>query len=230
MKRNFSIAMTLIAAVCPLHAEIETTVGADIVSRYIWRGCDLGEAAIQPTLDVSAAGFGLTLWGSTGIVNWTDTKEFDITLSYGVAGLSVGVTDYWFNVGPEPYGRYFKYGKGTTNHVLEAFVGYDFGFASITWNTNFAGNDYKADGSSAFSSYCELAAPFSLGGAEWTAAFGIVPFESPLYGTDGFAVTNISLTGSKELPITESFCLPISAGLTINPCTEMAYFTFGLSF
>lgn len=230
MKKIFSIAMTMIAAACPLHAEIETTVGADIVSRYIWRGCDLGEAAIQPTLGVSAAGFDLTFWGSTGIVNWTDTKEFDITLSYSVAGLSVGVTDYWFNAGPEPYGRYFKYAKESTNHVFEAFAGYDLGFASISWYTNFAGNDLKADGSSAFSSYCELAAPFGLGGAEWTAVLGFVPFESPLYGTNGFAVTNISLTGSKELGITDSFSLPISVGLTINPCTEMAYLTFGLSF
>ena len=103
----------------------------------------------------------MTFWGSTGIVNWTDTKEFDITLSYSVAGLSVGVTDYWFNAGPEPYGRYFKYAKESTNHVFEAFAGYDLGFASISWYTNFAGNDLKADGSSAFSSYCELAAPFS---------------------------------------------------------------------
>ncbi|MBR6370136.1 MAG: hypothetical protein IKS24_03540 [Bacteroidaceae bacterium] len=230
MKKILSVTFTMIAAVAPLHAEIETTAGVDIVSRYIWRGCYLGEAAIQPALGVSAAGFDLSLWGSTGIVNSNDTKELDITLSYGVAGLSVGVTDYWFNVGPEPYGRYFKYGKGTTNHVFEAFVGYDFGFASIIWNTNFAGNDFKADGSSAFSSYCELAAPFGLGGAEWTAVLGFVPFESPLYGTNGFAVTNISLTGSKELGITDSFSLPISAGLTINPCTEMAYLTFGLSF
>ena len=230
MKKIFSIAIIMIAAVCPLHAEIETTVGADIVSRYIWRGCDLGEAAIQPTLGVSAAGFDLTFWVSTGIVNWTDTKEFDITLSYSVAGLSVGVTDYWFNAGPEPYGRYFKYAKESTNHVFEAFAGYDLGFASISWYTNFAGNDLKADGSSAFSSYCELAAPFSLGGADWTAALGFVPFESPFYGTDGFAVTNISLTASKELEITESFSLPLSAGLTVNPCSEMSYLTVGISF
>lgn len=230
MKKYFLIAMIMMAAVSPLHAEIETTVGADVVSRYIWRGCDLGEAAIQPTLGVSAAGFDLTLWGSTGIVNWGDTKEFDVTLSYGIAGLSVGVTDYWFDAGPEPYGRYFKYEEEITNHVFEAFLGYDFGFASIIWNTNFAGNDYNADGDRAFSSYCEVAAPFSAGGAEWSAALGFVPFESPLYGTEGFAVTNISLNASKELEITDSFSLPVSAGLTVNPCSEMAYLTFGFSF
>lgn len=230
MKKYFLIAMIMMAAVSPLHAEIETTVGAVVVSRYIWRGCDLGEAAIQPTLGVSAAGFDLTFWGSTGIVNWTDTKEFDITLSYGIAGLSVGVTDYWFNAGPEPYGRYFKYEKETTNHVFEAFAGYDLDFASISWYTNFAGNDFKDDGSRAFSSYFEIAAPFSLGDTDWSASVGFVPFGTPFYGTEGFAVTNISLSAAKSIAVTEGFSVPISAGLTVNPCSEMAYLTFGISF
>lgn len=230
MKKIFSIAIIMMATVSTLHAEIETTVGADVVSRYVWRGCDLGDAAIQPALGVSAAGFDLSLWGSTGIVNFTDTKELDITLSYGIAGLSVGVTDYWFNAGPEPYGRYFKYGKETTNHVFEAFAGYDLDFASISWYTNFAGNDFKADGSRAFSSYCEIAAPFSLGDTDWSASVGFVPFGTPFYGTEGFALTNLSLTASKELGITDSFSLPVSAGVTVNPSAETAYFVIGVSF
>lgn len=230
MKKFFSIAMILIAAVCPLHAEIETTVGADIVSRYIWRGCDLGEAAIQTTLGVSAAGFDLSIWGSTGIVNSNDTKELDLNLIYRIAGLSLGVTDYWFNAGPEPYGCYLKYGEETTNHIFEAFAGYNPGFASISWYTNFAGNDFKADGDRAFSSYCEMAVPFSTGGVDWTASLGFVPFAAPLYGTDGFAVTNISLSAAKSIDITEVFSIPVSASVTVNPCAEMAYLVFGISF
>ncbi|MBP5646334.1 MAG: hypothetical protein J6X21_02910 [Bacteroidaceae bacterium] len=230
MKKIFSITVLLMAMVCPLHAEIETTIGADVVSRYIWRGCDLGDASLQPSLGVGAGGFELSLWGSTGIVRAADTKELDITISYGIAGLSVGVADYWFNVGPEPHGRYFKYEEETTNHVFEAFVGYDFGFASLSWYTNFAGNDFKDDGDRAFSSYFEAAAPFSAGGLDWTAAIGVVPFGTPFYGTDGFAVTNLTLTASKELGITDSFSLPVSAGLTVNPSSEMAYFVFGISF
>ena len=230
MKKIFSIVMIIIASVSPLHAEIETTLGADLVSEYVWRGAKCGDAAIQPTLGVSMAGIDLSLWGSVGVANFLDTKELDITLSYSIAGASVGVTDYWFSVGDEPYGRYFKYKKGTTNHVFEAFAGYDFGFASISWYTNFAGADYKANGDAAFSSYCEIAAPFSFGGADWTASLGFVPFESGLYGTEGFAVTNISLSAGKELEITDSFSLPLSAGLTVNPCSEMAYLTFGISF
>lgn len=229
MKKIFSIVM-IMAVVSPLRAEIETTVGADLVSEYVWRGAKLGDAAIQPSLGVSMAGVDLSLWGSVGVANFLDTKELDITLSYSIAGATVGVTDYWFSTGDEPYGRYFKYGKGATNHVFEAFAGYDLGFASISWYTNFAGNDYKANGDAAFSSYCEISAPFSLGGADWTATLGMVPFESGLYGTDGFAVTNVSLSAAKSIDITESFSLPVSAGVTFNPCAEMAYLVFGISF
>ena len=230
MKKIVYMVIALVATVAPLHAEIETTLGADVVSRYIWRGTELGDAAFQPSLGVSAGGFGLSLWGSTGIVRAADTKEFDITLSYSVAGFSAGVTDYWFSAGPEPYGRYFKYEDKKTNHVFEAFIGYDFGFASINWYTNFAGNDYKADGDRAFSTYCELAAPFSMGGLDWTATAGFVPMESPMYGTEGFAVTNLSLRAEKLIEITDRFSLPVSAGLTMNPCSEMAYFVFGITF
>lgn len=230
MKKIFSIATLVIAIVAPVSAEVETTVGADVVSRYIWRGCDLGDAAFQPTLGVSTAGFDLSLWGSTGIVNFTDTKEFDVTLSYGIAGLSVGVTDYWFSTGIEPYGRYFGYKEKETDHVFEAFLGYDLGFASISWYTNFAGNDFKANGDRAYSSYCEISAPFSAFGADWTATAGFVASESVEYVTEGFSVTNLSVTATKELEISDRFSLPISAGLTVNPCSEMAYLTFGLSF
>ena len=220
----------MIAVVSPLRAEIEVAVGADVVSEYIFRGVKCGDAAIQPSLAVSAGGFEVSAWGSIGVVNFLDTKEMDLTLSYSLAGASIGVTDYWFSVGGDPAGRYFKYKEDATNHIFEAFLGYDFGFASISWYTNFYGNDFKADGSKAFSSYCELAAPFSAFGADWTATLGFVPMESPLYGTDGFGVTNISLTAEKALDITESFSLPISAGLTFNPSSEMAYLILGISF
>ena len=230
MKKIFSIVMIMIAAISPLRAEIETTVGTDLVSEYVWRGVKCGDAAIQPTLGLSAAGVDLSFWGSVGVANYLDTKELDITLSYSIAGASVGVTDYWFSAGDEPYGRYLKYDKHATNHVFEAFAGYDFGFASVSWYTNFAGADYNEDGDAAFSSYCEISAPFSLGGAEWTASLGMVPFESGFYGTEGFAVTNVSVTAAKSIDITESFSLPVSAGLTVNPCAEMAYLVFGISF
>ena len=230
MKKIFSIVALVIAFVAPVSAEVETTIGADVTSSYVWRGMELGGASIQPGLSLGYEGIELDFWGSTGIVNPFDTKEFDITLSYSIAGLSAGVTDYWFNAGPEPYGRYFKYGKETTNHVFEAYLGYDLEFVSVSWFTNFYGNDFKADGSRAFSSYCEIAAPFSLGDTDWSASVGFVPFGTPFYGTEGFAVTNISLSAAKSIAVTESFSVPVSASVTVNPCTEMTYLVLGISF
>ena len=76
---------------------VEASIGADVVSQYIWRGQNLGNAAIQPTVGLSYKGLSLSAWGSTGITEASDTKEFDLTLSYATEGFHVGVTDYWFD-------------------------------------------------------------------------------------------------------------------------------------
>ena len=209
--------------------KVETTIAADFVSSYIWRGQDLGSAAVQPTLGVGFKGLSLTAWGSYGLANASDTKEFDLTLAYTIGGLNLGVTDYWFNAGLDSEGRYFKYDAHGTNHVFEANIGYDFGFASLQWFTNFAGNDYKADGKRAFSSYVEVAVPFKLVTVNWTAAVGAVPFESAQYRTNGFAVTNVSLKATKEIKVTDTFSIPVFGQVVGNPCSQKAYLVFGFT-
>ena len=37
--------------------KVEASVGADLVSGYIWRGQDLGGVSIQPSLSVATKGF-----------------------------------------------------------------------------------------------------------------------------------------------------------------------------
>lgn len=208
--------------------KVETTVSADLVSRYIWRGMELGKAAVQPTLGVAYKGISLSAWGSYGIMEADDTDELDLTLSYSISGLTVGVTDYWFSGGDN---KYFVYSADKTAHVYEAFLGYDFGVLSATWYTNFAGADgVNKDGNRAYSSYLELAAPFKLGGLDWTATVGAVPFASSYYeDATGFAVTNVTLGASKDVKITDSFSLPVFASLTANPSTQKMFFTLGVT-
>ena len=210
--------------------EVETTVSGDVVSSYIWRGLDLGSTAIQPTLGVGYKGLSLTAWGSYGIADPADTKEFDLTLGYSLGGFNIGVTDYWFSTGLDPQNRYFKYDAHGTNHIFEAFVGYDFGLASLQWYTNFAGNDgVNKDGDRAYSSYMEVAVPFQLATVDWTATAGAVPFATTSYGTTGFAVTNLSLKASKAIKVTDSFSIPVFAQVTGNPCSQKAYLVFGFT-
>ena len=207
--------------------EVETTVAADVVSTYVWRGMECGSAAIQPTLGISYKGLSLSAWGSYGLVDTNDAKEFDLTLAYSTGGFNIGITDYWFNT---PEERYFLYDANKTSHIFEANIGYDFGPAAIQWFTNFAGNDgYNKDGKRAYSSYVELSAPFKLASVDWSAAVGAVPYATDFYRVDGFAVTNVSLKATKDIKVTDSFSIPVFAQVAANPSTEKAYLVFGFT-
>lgn len=206
----------------------EVSVSADFVNQYIWRGQDLGDISVQPTLGVAYKGLSITAWGSVGLSDNEDTKEFDLTLSYSLGNFNIGITDYWFNT---PNDRYFSYAAHKTSHVFEANIGYDFGLCALQWYTNFAGNDgVNKSGDRAYSSYVELSAPFKLGGADWAAAVGAVPYATSFYGeAGGFAVTNVSLKASKDINITKTFSVPVFAGIYANPSTEKAYLAFGFT-
>jgi hypothetical protein len=231
MKKIVVFAMMLVAgATAFAQDKVETTVSADVVNQYIWRGQDLGNVSLQPTLGVAYKGFSLSAWGSVGLASAADTKEFDLTAAYSIGGLNIGITDYWFNTGLDDENRYFKYDAHGTNHVFEANIGYDFGFASVQWFTNIAGNDgVNKDGKRAYSSYVEVAVPFKLAAVDWTATAGAVPFATDFYGTTGVAVTNLSLRADKEIKVTDSFSVPIFGQVTGNPCSQKAYLVLGFT-
>ena len=197
--------------------KVEASVGADIVSGYIWRGQDLGGVSFQPSASIAYKGFSLEAWGSVGIektnADGYDAKELDLILGYSTGGFSISITDYWFA------------------HLYEAQLGYDFGPVAVNWYTNFAGADgVKENGKRAYSYYISVAAPFKLGGLDWTAEVGATPWETDFYGASGFAVCDVSLGVAKDIRITNSFSLPLFAKATWNPCSEGAYFVVGLSF
>jgi hypothetical protein len=224
--------LCLLAMIAPMmmsaQDEVETTIGADIVSQYIWRGQELGDVSLQPTLGIAYKGLSLTAWGSVGLSNKDNTKEFDLTAAYTTGGFHIGVTDYWFNT---PNERYFAYSAHETSHVFEANVGYDFEIASLNWYTNFAGNDgVNKDGKRAYSSYFEANVPFKLAACEWTATIGAVPYATSFYSdVNGFVVTNIGIKATKDIKVNDHFSIPIFAGITANPSTEKTFFIFGVS-
>ena len=203
---------------------VSATLGADFVSQYIWRGQDMANVSLQPTLGVEWKGLSLSTWGSVGF-NKDDTKELDFTLAYSIKGFNVGITDYWFSEG-----NYFQYKAHKTTHIWEANIGYDFGFLNVQWFTNFAGNDGTNDGKRAYSSYFELTAPFRLAKLDWKATFGAVPYATTSYNANGFCVTNIGLRVTKDFVIKQKYRLPVFVGLTANPRNEKVYLLCGVSF
>lgn len=222
------MAAILSPALAIAQDKIEGEIKADFVSQYIWRGQDMGDFGIQPTLGVSWRGLSLTAWGNYGIADPDDTKEFDLTLGYTAGGFNVGITDYWFNT-PNP--KYFSYAAHKTSHVFEANVGYDFGPVAVQWYTNFAGNDgTDKKGSRAYSSYVEVTAPFKLAKLDWNATLGASPYATSFYNkANGFAVINVSLKAAYDIRITDSFSVPVFASINTNPSTQKAYLVFGFT-
>lgn len=228
------IIIMLIAAIysptLPAQDKLEGNMALDIVSQYIWRGQDLGNVSIQPVLGISWKGLSLNAWGSVGLTSSQDTKELDLTLAYATHGFNIGVTDYWFNQGGDVRGHYFAYTAHHTNHIFEANIGYDFGFLSLQWYTNFAGNDYlDYNGKHAYSSYFEVSAPFRLVTCDWNTSVGVSPYASTLYGNNKFAVTNITLKATKTFDIKQKVSIPIYLGITVNPQSSKAYFWGGIA-
>lgn len=224
-----AVAMMSISA-ANAQDKVEGSVSADVVSRYVWRGQALGDAAVQPSASLSYKGLSLSAWGSYGFLNTEDTKEFDLTLSYTVGGFNVGVTDYWFSY----YGadnKYFEYRAHDTSHVWEANVGYDFGPLAIQWYTNIAGADgINKSGKRAYSSYVQLSAPFSLATCDWTATIGAVPYATSFYSdVNGFAVTNVALRATKAIPVCKKWSLPLFMEGSCNPSTKKGYLVVGFT-
>ena len=229
VRRLFCLAAVCMAAVAAnAQDKVEGTIATDVVNQYIWRGQDVGDVSVQPTLGVAYKGVSLTAWGNVGLSDKDDTKEFDLTLAYTTGGFHIGVTDYWFN---SPNDKYFEYAAHKTSHVFEGNIGYDFGPVALNWYTNFAGNDgLNKSGDRAYSSYVEATAPFKLASLDWTATVGAVPYATSLYSrANGFAVTNLGLKASKDIVITKSFSVPVFAGITANPSSQKAYFICGFT-
>ncbi|GHT88145.1 hypothetical protein FACS189474_2830 [Bacteroidia bacterium] len=234
------VVLTIVVFLCVFGAKAqEFSVGADVVSSYVWRGQYLGGASIQPGVGFSAGGFSIGAWGSTDIVNLASAKEFDLSVGYEISGFSVGITDYWIVPQDENRSRYFNYDKDNgTAHTFEATIGYTLPVESfplsLSWSTNFAGTDgVKLDGEeekTAYSSYFEASYPFSVKDIALTAAIGLTPWETSAYGANGFSVLNISLAAAKEIKITDSFSLPVFGQIVVNPRSEDAFLVIGISF
>ena len=205
--------------------KVSPVVGIDLVSQYIWRGQDLGDVSIQPTLGIEWRGLSFGAWGSSGF-DKDDVKELDFTLAYSRWGFTAGITDYWFDNGP----GYFKYGAHDTAHVFEAHLGYDFKFATLDWYTNFAGNDgVTRHGHRAYSSYAEVGVPFSILTVDWKAELGFTPWGTTSYNASRFAVIDIAVGGRKDFIIADKVDLGVGAKLIFNPRDDKAYFVASIS-
>jgi hypothetical protein len=229
-------------------------LGTDLMSRYVWRGLDLGGASpsIQPTLAVNWSSKDTThtlklgLWGAYTL-GPTANQELDLFLTYSFKEmLSFTLTDYFFpglNTGTKD--QYFVYNSDSTGHVMEAsiaFNGTDKIPFTLLFAANFYGNDalkLDAGGLStgiAFSKYLELGYKRTIHDVDMNIFLGVAlddPDESlgetAFYLNEKAGFINIGLKLIREIEITEEFTLPVQCSFAVNPQANRAYLTFGIT-
>ncbi|MCX6247115.1 MAG: hypothetical protein NTW10_05230 [Bacteroidetes bacterium] len=220
-------------------------LGADLMSRYIWRGKDYGNSpSIQPNVAFSVSGFKVGVWGSYGFIyneNSGNYAEVDPYISYTWKWFTVGVTDYFFPNGltPNENNKYFNYDSRTTGHAFEAcltFNGPEQFPLQVFAGTLIYGADKGKDStgvyglgtSNNYSTYLELSYPFAVRGIGVKPFVGGIPFGSGWYGPYG-GVVNAGLTVSKSIRITKDFELPVFTSVITNPQAQSIFLVFGVS-
>lgn len=211
------LACGLLVFAVPASAQV--SAGADVVSRYIWRGIDFGESlSFQPYVSYATGNLEVGVWSSYALADGGANNELDWYASYTVGPFSFGATDYFF---PAPEARFFD----GDEHTLEPFVGYS-GLFDVTFAMNVTNDDAQ-------STYLELGKGVAVGGSEVALFAGGTLSGSAatpsIYGTTGPALINLGFSVSKAIKLTESFSLPVQATYVLNPELERTYLFFGIS-
>jgi hypothetical protein len=126
---------------------------------------------------------------------------------------------------------HFNMRDTTTNHALEASLAYVLSEnfpLTITAATFFYGNDRKPNGDPYYSTYLELDYPVTFQNYSFNFFIGGTPAEG-LYANEA-AIVNAGFSASKDLKVTDSFSIPISASLVSNPKAEDIFLVFKITF
>lgn len=239
MKRFYSVLIAVVLT-CSAGAwefpGFEWSVGADITSSYLWRGVNLGGLAFQPDVTIGYGGLEIDAWANLSPVDYTFKEfapELDLTLSYSIVGLKVGVTHLYYFDGT----KFFDYSKPTTAEYNngdyagnQTGVFAEFNLADLNediplhigWYTYVGGADWYVNDNNevkrAYSTYIDLSYEFALPlNFTLTPTIGMTPWRSYYNNYENkFSVNNISLKANWELEVGDHFALDVYGMVMLN--------------
>ncbi len=230
MKKYFYTLISLFIFLLTINSHAQISVGADIYSRYIWRGVDYGNSpSFQPYISYGIAGLKVGAWGSYSFATSTGSvySENDLWASYSYSSnagtFSAIFTDYYF---PYTNLKYFDYdGSGKGAHTLETGISYS-GDDKLPIKFS-AYYNFHNDVDNAI--YLQLDLLFSVSTFNFDLFAGASPKKCAWYGTDKFEFINVGLIVTKQIEITDKFSIPFNISYIINPNIEVSYLIFGIS-
>ncbi|HKK20867.1 MAG TPA: TorF family putative porin [candidate division Zixibacteria bacterium] len=223
--------------------KVTVNTGVDLYSRYVWRGLDIASTpSIQPTLSADYCGFELGSWGAYTLSNQqSESDEIDFWLSYG-RGLENGfsftviATDYYFpNAGIRLF-NFNNYDAVTSDstpdpgaHTIELGAtvtgpnSFPVGLSGYVNVYNDAGNN----------TYFQIDYPLSLEQADLNFFCGFAggSKDNPgYYGTANLNAINMGVSAVREIKMNDTFSIPLTVSLIVNPQAEISYLLVGMSF
>lgn len=216
MRKLFVVFILLLSQVVSAQNDslsVQLKVNVDVVSRYIWRGCDyFNSPAIQPDMEaVYKNKIGIGAWGSISVAQ-QPVQESDIFVFANIGHFSFYIYDYFY-MNQYADNHYFNYNSKQTGHTLSTDVSYTISDKiplTLLASYNFWGND------TLHSSYVELSYSFKK---QPIKLFCGATFDKGWYG-NGTGVVNTGIQFSRSLKITDHFDLPIDLQCIINPQKE----------
>jgi hypothetical protein len=180
----------------------KTTIEADLVSRYVWRGQDYGNAAaIQPNIEKQIGSFALGAWGSWALNQGksdTSFNECDLYISTKFGPLGITLTDY-FNPDYNGNDKFFHIDE----HIFEINTTFNIKETSFLFASNILGDDLS-------SIYLECSyqmLTIGIGNGSYTVSGNFLPI-------------SIGLKAERD---------KFSASYIINPDRETSFLVFGVN-
>lgn len=204
---------------------INFNLGSDVVNRYIIRGNQYGNSVcIQPNISLSIGNLTILDWANYSLGSDDNIfDENDRTISYTI-NTSIGsftplVNDYFYpNIG-------LPFSNFDTGHIIETgfiYNGQDYIPLSFTM-ANCIHNDPD------HSMFAELSYTTIVNNNIALNTFiGVSSNNSVFNGnnSNNIQITELGLTGSKSIEITDKFSLPVSISFILNPHKEKVYLVF----
>lgn len=218
--RRFTVALTLgLGLFAATAAQAEIGIGADVASRYVWRGSDFGDGvSVQPYVSYSTGPIEIGSWASYPISAAAGANEINLYLTYSglIEGLSVTVTDYYFPQS-HPDGGFLEFSDGGGAHSVEISASFATGSISLMAGFFFLNDAVEED-----ALYVEVGYDLGEVGDGVTAGL-FVGAGNGQYTADGsstIAPVNAGITLSND---------EYSASYIINPDAETTFLVLGKS-
>ncbi len=207
-----AVVIAILMIACTAQAQPNIGIGADVVSRYVWRGTGFGnDAAVQPYISFSAGMLEIGAWSSWGVNN-AAANENDLYITLSGGNFALTVTDYHFPTGSSS--DFFNYDSDDGVHILEAMGSFSNGPVSVMAAFNFLG-----DADNSF--YGEIG--YSAYSADDVNVDVVAGFGNSVYVLDesgDFNVVNLGVGVTKG---------SYTASYIVNPEAEISFLVFGVS-